>query len=225
MSKPVFLLCGYKGTGKDTFFKDLCFHNLKQTTETECKWLVYASPNVDRFKFENLLSEYIKRFAFADALKSMTHEALQFIDCPPYAFEKVKESLQVINPFQKNEVLSIRNLYIFIGQQQRARNPDVWLNIIQKQIQNEKLSTSVITDFRFENEMKNWNNMEVFTIRLFRANVPIPEVLENREIDSEHNLDLLETDFILVPPNDVHALHKQFPQYKNYQLFHRLNEK
>lgn len=77
----------------------------------------------------------------------------------------------------------------------------------------------MITDWRYPNELeylKKYKNHKITTIRLFRSDIPIPST----ETISEHQLDDMSTDFILVPKtNSEEEFTKAcelFPQYKKF---------
>ncbi len=186
-------------------------------------------------------TEIVRRYAFADALKVETHEWLKLRGCPADAFENVKNTLQCPHPLT-GELATMRGHYIGYGQLRRRDDPLVWARIVAQRIAREKFSQGcrrghlgVVTDFRFDNELLplhaelaalRANEAEadehypaaafVLTMRLYREEVKVAPRLEDRRVDSEHNLDEYLTHFLLVPPGQFAAAIKVFPQYAQY---------
>lgn len=212
-------LVAYAGTGKDTFCAELAYRELRLGLPNgEARWLVYMPPDaaIDELRFAIESKECaVERFAFADALKVATHSWLKLVGCPAHAFEAVKNTMRLPDP-TTGETKTIRGHYIDFGQAARRKDPLVWAAPVAKAIADYgKYTIDVTTDWRFENELAPRTHRTA-TIRLYRSGVPVAKALPNRENDSEHNLDNVATDYLLVPPGEFEAALKKFPQYANY---------
>lgn len=188
------MICGYKGTGKDFLFKKLS----KQ--ETGFSWKVY-SLHTNFLKFQSK----IQRVAFADHLKLEVQEKFGI----PINAEKDTEL--VVRTSLPDYIFTPRDAWIWYGKLMREQDIDYWC---KKALVNLEKSV-VITDWRFPNEevyVKN-NFRDVTTVRIYRKDVPIP----SSNIESEHSLDHILTDFLLIPEYESidHAL-QIFPQYSSY---------
>jgi hypothetical protein len=224
MRRYQILITGYRGTGKDSLFK--LFQNNAQIMDFEEEkniaefsdgscWFVFAEDT----KFDFLLgSKKIqpKRIGFADILKIETHRDLHLPDPTNLAAYDIYKERMLIDG--KN----LRQHYIDFGQEKRSIDKDHWCRSAFEQYPD---SDICITDWRFKNEfdygLKDGvkNNCVTQTIRVFRSNVPIPKKLADPTIDSEHNLDEIKTDFVLLSnKNDFDKLVLIMPQYKNYVL-------
>lgn len=215
MSKLPHLLTAYRGTGKDTLFRELSTNQLLWDSaahhdQKSCRWVVFAKPRAPSLYAP--LSSHIARFAFADELKRKTHIYLRLIDCPPHAFEAVKDTLVVPSPVAGDAPRLLRDWYIHIAMTEREKDPDVWVKSVCERLLYHSSGTAMITDWRFRNEAPAMQCKTV-RVRLFRPEVPIPD----KSVVSEHDLDSEQTDYLLVPKvTDFGAALQQFPQYAGY---------
>ncbi len=149
-----------------------------------------------------------ERAAHADALKEEVHamihdDNLSFISP---STDSRKDS-EVYYCSKLNLTGTLRDHYIEHGRRERLKDPDIWAKktqeTIEKFIQSQNMADELIIDnpdWRFKNEFtylsssKMIDDPAIITMRLFRAEVPIP----NYDISSEHSLDNIETDFLLV---------------------------
>jgi len=222
----IILITGYKGTGKDSLYKfSKKSGKFYQGNDKVCNvgWLVYCENPHLMLPF--CLSKELNRFAFADVLKMEVHDYLKLEKKKPDAYESEKNTMLMADP-NSGEVKTLRQHYIDFGQMKRKEDKLYWckkLNLDQG---------GILTDWRFKKEyeyMKNkykaspenkFKEQPVWTIRLFRSEVPIPDKLEDVEEDSEHNLDSEKTNFLLVPsPVDFKNLVKIMPQYSDFERF------
>jgi len=219
----ILLICGYRGTGKDTLYKQL--------GSKEFNWVIYA-PNKD-IKFNN--KDY-QRMASASYLKYEIWQLLvtdqfkdytrfeQIIDI--YKDQPLVEFKGVYNPQSittEDETKTLRRLLIDYAMAKRQEDPIYWIkngmhNLISKYGPNTDIA---VTDWRFNNEYQYCkdnlsNSHQITTVRVFRKDVPIPDANEI----SEHELDHYPTDFLLVsitnPESDFAAAVKLWPQYRDY---------
>lgn len=115
-----------------------------------------------------------KRFAFADALKSIATNLT----------------------WNGNKDIKGRKFLQDLGRAARAYNPDVWVNIVANEIQGTNPEIAVITDFRYPNEVKVLKERfgDVFTVRITgRA----ADLKANKKDSSEHALDKYTFDYCI----------------------------
>ncbi|MEM3858014.1 MAG: hypothetical protein QW478_01265 [Candidatus Micrarchaeaceae archaeon] len=186
----IYLICGYKGSGKDTFFKSL-------NKENDYKWIIYS-------KGEDLIiKNKIQRLAFADDLKILVIDYLKNM-YPEFVF-----TLDYCEQ-NKDKVLfngsSFRDYCILIGKNKVKEDKYYWVNRVKNKITNENIDY-FITDFRFPHEY--FSNSK--TIRVYRSMIKKPED------KSELYLDNFLTDYLVIPENDdIISCLNLFPQYRNY---------
>lgn len=210
----VILTCGYRRTGKDTFFTKLIGDK-----DNLFSWRVYKHPTAIDKQIDLLLS--YKRIAFADSLKE---EAASKYKIPVIIPDAEKDVKQFIH-YQTQKLVSSRDIHIEWGALRRLEDIDYWCKqgfksyINNKSTDfNQKITEGlVVTDWRFHNEseyaFRNFHN--VYTIRLYRSDIIEPDIT----ISSEHDLDNYLTDFLLLRddiPNEYEKALEKFPQYKGY---------
>jgi len=193
-------ICGYKGHGKDTFVDHLIAKNEKYKYDIYVKITSYHKHAF----FMNILAgdKKIQRIAFADALKEEIC-ALYHIDKIPVTLAE-KESKNIY--LTDDEYVSFRDLCIKHALVRRAEDTYYWVNKAFAKITDsveENNNIVIFTDWRFKNEyepsnnaknMLCWYHRDNITMRIFRSDGPEPG-----NIASEHELDDVETDFIIIP--------------------------
>lgn len=207
--KKVILVSGFCRTGKDTFYTKLANENNKEMFN----WRIYKNPSKRSKKIDRSL-RYI-RCAFADSLKE--DEAPLIYGIPPSIPDSEKDIKKFIH-YKTGKLVSARDIYIELGKMRRKEDIDYWCKAASKKIGEQDENTCwVVTDWRFHNEADFIiNNYEdVITIRLYRSDVPQPDLC----IDSEHNIDDYLADFLLLRDNvegEFESAISVFPQYSNY---------
>lgn len=202
------LVCGYRRTGKDTFFIKIS-SSPGNKLETLFKWRVFAL-NPSHIKFDEFNSV---RTAFADSLKEEASEEYNI----PLVVPDVDKDIKQFVHYKSEATVSARDIYLEWGAIRRTQDPDYWCKAAFKKVSlNEKINC-VVTDWRYRNEathvLNNYQN--VTTVRLWRSDVPEPPA----HIDSEHDLDNYRTDILLLRDDMEGELQKakeKFPQYVNY---------
>jgi len=203
----IILVCGYRRTGKDSFYNKL------SSSDSDCnfEWEVYVHPDKAHLyqnKSDCFGSGPYQRFSFADRLKE---EASPVYGIPVSVPEEEKDVKQFVH-YQTGHAVSARDIWIEWGAIRRAQDKDYWCKLINPSAD----VCTIVTDWRFPNEgqfIKDQHDAETRTVRLYRSGVAIPEA----SIESERALDQYETDFLLVPVGDIlHAL-SHFPQYFTYE--------
>lgn len=206
-SEKVILICGYRRTGKDTFFT-----KLSSNTNDLFHWRIYKHPNTLNLYIDHTLT--YQRTAFADALKE---EASIIYGIPIIIPDADKDIKQFIH-YQTRELVSARDIHIEWGAIRRSEDPDYWCKeAFKRAALSSNDSCCAVTDWRFTNEagytLDNYDN--VLTVRLYRSDVPVPD----SSIQSEHDLDNYRTDFLLLR-DDVDGEYEKaierFPQYIGY---------
>jgi len=200
-------ICGYKGHGKDTFADHLISKNFLERENEKYKYDIYVkiTSYYKHAFFMTLKGEKIQRIAFADALKEEIC-ALYHIDKIPISLAE-KEAKHILLPLKEgNEYVSFRDLCIKHALVRRAEDTYYWVNKAFAKITDsveENNNTVIFTDWRFKNEyepsnnaknMLCWYHRDNITMRIFRHDGPEPG-----NIASEHELDDVETDFIIIP--------------------------
>lgn len=193
------LICGYSKTGKDTLYKQLA-----GISEIPFNWITYYE-NLPPF-LSSLNIDGCKRGAFADILK----QEVNFMLNVPEDYESKKDMIY-------KDGKTLRDHYIEHAAEMRKINPDHWVEKLilknSKDVVDNKVL--IITDFRYPNELERMKNefSKVVTIRVFNSKLTVPDA----SIISEHQLDDISTDFLLVrTPEDFDKAVVIFPQYKNY---------
>jgi hypothetical protein len=204
------LLCGFMGSGKDTFFR-----HLKQT-ENKYNYVVYAHPS-DPTAFD--FSRAVERIGFADQLKQDVHRHLKLEHLAPDAYEHCKNTKLCQEPSVSwaTESKTLREYYRLYGELKRKEDPDYWIKILAETLDAKPEVQWVVTDFRFPNEAKFGKG--TITARVFRGDVPIPA----SHITSERALDQFLTTFLILS-GDTEMAKKEFqscvsffPQYRGFQ--------
>lgn len=218
---PVYyLICGYRGTGKDTLYKSFIGDKTFSWKKFQYKNIpsnFILTDNYNPIDKESPNSKLV-RFGFADSLKL---EVLKILGLPFFNHElykdktlfEIEEVLKYKIPYSIDKNKTLRDLYILFGTSERLKNQYHWCEKVYQQIKDEDFV--VITDFRYPNEKDFFlDKGEVITIRVFRKDV-IPAGLE---VENEHLLDTFKTDLVYLPEQnweeEYEGLLKAFPQYK-----------
>lgn len=220
-------ITGYKRTGKDTFGNDV------RNGVFRYPWSLYGKsrdkdPTIS-FRMSSEDKEYFKKSskseaerifksfvgaettAFADELRRIVSNTLSldaFFD-----FETNKDTKKIDGKL-------VRQHLIDAVSEGRAIDPAYWTKRAFLKFFEEagrEAKRVVCTDWRFINELKSAIDagMSITTVRLYRSIVPVPP--EN--IESEHDLDSIDTDYLLVP--DKHNFKeacKNWEFYSGYVL-------
>lgn len=234
----IYLVCGYRGSGKDTLFKQL-----SDNSSIPFNWIILRNPSIP-FTFNQLINQSINRInrvSFADNLKKSVLEWVQF---PSHLDPEIFKDMSLKEIEDKNGIklmdgcdrsLSLRDYYRSFGQIKRSEDPDYWCKLSFSHLPVSALSAQsfIVTDWRYHNEYEYLNKLvgnggipnkltnklpnTLITMRVFRKSVPIPPM-----IPSEHNLDDFATDYVFIPEQnhleELQYLCKRFPFYQDYIL-------
>jgi hypothetical protein len=198
-SVMIYLVCGYRRTGKDTLVNIL-------NRSSPFRWLVYKKPGLtyDIFK-----PRQHYRKGIADSLKQ---EVLELYNIP--IEDETKD--QRIFTFNGNSV-SPRDMWIYYGHMCITKDPYYFCKKVELNSFESEDTVNVITDWRTFDQKDYYLGSEVYgryvvTIRLYRSVVTVPA-----DCVTERHLDHETTDFLFVlNPNEFELACKDFPQYSDY---------
>ncbi len=193
--RRVFLVCGYKWHGKD--------HLARNGTSS---YVILSKKKNESLPLDFEKTLHLK---FAQHLKQYVLPFIGYTTPENYEAEK---DLQSVLPVKG----SIRDYLIGIAKASRDLDPDFFVKMLAESL-NATSQDVIITDWRYPNEYEFLRQKdEVLTIRVHRAEIPVPE----SEVISEHSLDFFETDFLLVPVENMElhleAARQLLPQYFDY---------
>lgn len=166
----LFLLTGYKRTGKDFFYKAL------SSSHSPVSFAIYAQ---DSDKALSLLRvKDLQRAAFAERLKEEASE-----------FFRIEFSDETKDLPLRDLQSTRRDLLKIWGAYRTRKDPLFWCKVLRYP----KDLPVMITDWRFEKEFHYMKPSA--TIRIFRRAIPIP----CEDDDTERALDHQMTDLLVVP--------------------------
>ena len=143
------------------------------------EWMPFKAPyvNVDDL-FSNELGKFIKRYSFAEKLKRMAVDVLGLKEEQAFGTDEQKNTpthiqwesmpgdsakLQPPGPMTGREVLQYLGTDIF-----RSMYQNVWVDACLRQIEEDAPEVALISDVRFENEIKAIQKQDGFVIGLSR---------------------------------------------------------
>lgn len=198
-------LIAYRRTGKDTLCQQLQARALRFQSEAHDRalWDVYArDAEACALPFLAATSDPIMRLAYADSLK---RDVCDRNDIPLSILDD--EAAKDLAIFEGK---TFRQLLIERAADVREKDPLFYARIVARErarLQElQPRAVFVVTDRRYPEEQ--WRDAQ--TIRLFRKEVPIVKDI------SEHALDTMATDALLVPPAQFEDALRVFAQYKEY---------
>lgn len=215
-SKMLHLVCGYAGTGKDTFYKVLqSGGQWRSSQEIEA-----YSPHHYNFSIfgdskgpSPFVHPILERRAFADALKQESFAALNL----PGTLDQYEHQKNTYMVTVEGAQKTLRQYWIDYGGWRRGQDINYWAKQIVDPLLESPHRDVVVTDFRFLSEYKYCvaKNVPVTTYRVFRSQVPIAPP----SVESEHQLDNFLTDYLLLNHvDDFENALKNFPQYSHFRL-------
>jgi hypothetical protein len=207
MDRIIFLISGYKKTGKDTSGREF------KSGHFEHHWLIYVAASEAHLEPErfNRLTKSLtsaKLLAFAMPIR----QALQarFNLPPDYDWDANKDSAIF-------EGKLLREHMIAYAQEKRKQDKGYFAKEAFASLLAEGGGSAIVTDFRFPEELYTLSNKaKLITVRLFRA-AAVPPMSANPETDTEHQLDNTALDYLLVPAvADFAVCAKFLPVYARY---------
>ena len=141
------------------------------------EWFEFKPPHVDvQNLFDNELGKFIKLYSFAEKLKQMTIDILGLKEEQVFGNDKQKNSKTHINwkdmPGENNRsgLMTGREVLQYLGTDIfRSIYKNVWVDACLRQIENDASEIALISDVRFENEVKAIQDRGGFVIGLKRS--------------------------------------------------------
>ncbi len=239
----VILICGYKRHGKTTFAEDLFDKDLSKWVKVD--YYGKSGKILDLFKWSSSKFEgmNIINTAFADLVKEEVHlmlglksdyfethsfryrgQKLVIKESPfykmPSFYRQIKRRLnnRFINMDENN---TLRDCYNYVGQERKKKfGQNYWAKTLvknkSKYFYPKMKNILIISDLRFKEELAyiRLKFTNVITVRIVDPKKLIP-----KNIEIEHQLDNLETDYLFVPKTSfvdqdrtIEALKKIFCQ-------------
>jgi hypothetical protein len=220
----VHLVCGYKRSGKDTFYKSLYNGTMKTVNPGEelgsesnltPYFYIFSHSHNETIDLNEIL---LKQASFASMVKKEVQMYFQISFKKPEVEDMCKDNLEFFDE-EKNKYRTLREYYIEHAMKMRERDSDHWVKETEKYVysqQKDSREQFMITDWRFPNERRYFEkNFSSITYRIFRD-----EADDENFFDlTEHSLDNEITDFLVLGNlEDVEKAKAKFPQYKEYIL-------
>jgi hypothetical protein len=190
-SRQIFLFCGYRGWGKNTAANHL------QKIDTSFEYDVYAR---DPTHTLHLMTSDPIELSFARVLKE---EVGALLNLTWTQVDAQKERL--LNPEEMTLIeggpfTTVRDLLIASAAHHRADDPQFYVRYLLDNGCTDQSKEYIIPDWRYKNEIEFIRSLKrpVVTVRVLRSGIQVPPPL----VESEHDLDDVETDFILTPAGD-----------------------
>jgi hypothetical protein len=220
------LICGYKRSGKDTFYNYLSKGNITEYTDSnkceESEKCFYILTKPGHIEFQSIKSNPT-RIAMASIVKEEIHAYFQIKFKSKELEELAKDNLLFFDE-EKAKYKTLREYYIEHAMKMRYMDCDhwcksAWLYLLMNGDEDD--NDIIITDWRFPNEKIFFQNKgDALTYRIFREEADD----ENFFDSSEHSLDSESTDFLVVgKKSDVIKAKAKFPQYEGYEIKYKIN--
>lgn len=175
------------------------------------EWMPFKAPDVDvQNLFDNELGKYIKIYSFAYKLKELCVDLLGLDRELVFGNDEQKNSKthiewsSVKNSSNKQGYMTVREVLQYVGTDMfRGLDPSVWVNACLNQIKSEQPELALVSDVRFENEVKAIQNFGGFVVGLNRN--PFKNNTDNHvsELSAKKCLDIcdivIENDTLTIP--------------------------
>ena len=171
------------------------------------EWTPFKSPSVDVDNlFENELGQFIKIYSFADKLKHVCVDILGLKKELVFGngeqkntkthikwdvVHKDDHSKSIVSIDSNQGYMTVREVLQHVGTEMfRGLDPNVWINACLNEIQEDAPELALVSDVRFENEIKAIQDHGGFVVGLTRS--PYQEQTENHisEISPQKCLEL-----------------------------------
>ena len=228
------MITAYQKTGKSTFISNLINNKIKINIINSKKYIprdLNILYNIFKSKIKN--NTYYSIFGINDKLdlyndfdingteisfvkhiKDYVHSKLKINNLSLFELEKCKDNNYL--DIESNTYKSLNQFYLEYAEDEKTKNLNIWSEKVFNTFKDNFDNINYITDFKFYNEYLYMKNRvtNLKTTRIYRSSVPISD----KYIESEHDLDQFETDYLLVTsPLEFYKALRIFPQYKNYK--------
>ena len=164
-------------------------------------WMPFKTPYVDiENLFSNELGKFVKIFSFAHKLKQICVDVLQLEQDLVFGNDEQKNTETHIRgdsikpPTKHKGYMTIREVLQYVGTDMfRGLDPSIWVNACLNQIKKEQPELALISDARFENEIKAIQQEGGFVVGLTRS--PFKKVVKDHisETAPQKCLDMCDT--------------------------------
>ena len=145
----------------------------------DMEWIPFKEPHVDvESLFENELKDYIQLYALADSLKQMSIDILGLKPQQVFGTDKQKNSLTDMKwedmpgdetKNNKSGKMTAREVLQYVGTDIfRKFYANVWLDSCLRKIESDSPDIALVSDVRFENEIKGIQKKNGFVVGLKR---------------------------------------------------------
>jgi len=143
------------------------------------EWFPFQEPYVEvETLFNNELGKFIKLYSFADKLKRLCVDILGLKEELVFGTDEQKntkthikwETMSNPNYVDHKGYMTVREVLQLVGTDMfRDLNPSVWIDSCLRQIEEDQSEVALISDVRFENEVKAIQKQKGFVIGLART--------------------------------------------------------
>jgi len=168
------------GVSKSTRLTDLGeieVTDILDETVSGQEWMPFKPPHVDvESLFDNELGKFVKIYSFAQKLKQLCVDVLGLDKDLVFGNDQQKNTKthikwDNIKSSTKNKgYMTVREILQYVGTDMfRGLDPTIWVNACINQIKKEQPELALVSDVRFENEVKAIQNEGGYVIGLTRS--------------------------------------------------------
>ena len=149
------------------------------------EWMPFHPPHVDvESLFSNELGSFVKLYSFAHKLKQLCVDVLGLDKELVFGNDQQKNTKthikwDSIKSSTKNKgFMTVREVLQYVGTDMfRGLDPTIWVSACLNQIKKDQPELALVSDVRFENEVKSIQDEEGFVVGLTRS--PFKKSLDN----------------------------------------------
>ena len=146
------------------------------------EWVPFQSPHIDvEGLFDKELGRFVKIYSFAHKLKQLCVDVLQLDKELVFGNDEQKNTKTHIkwdsikSSTKRKGYMTVREVLQYVGTDMfRGLDPSIWVNACLHQIKIEQPELALISDVRFENEVKAIQDEQGFVVGLTRSPVKAP---------------------------------------------------
>lgn len=155
------------------------------------KIAIHGKKNSGKNTLANLLQERFERqslkvqqFSLAEPIKNAFNQMFTVPSEWLNGASHLRESLLPGYVNKENLPLSVRDVLMDVAKLGRSYNIDIWANKTLNNIASSKADVSIITDFRFQNEMHLFKANNFKLIKIFRASNSLSNDISEIDLDN-----------------------------------------